>query len=135
MSQNDPANRGNKFHSHTRLLFFGHTRNKPKNQQQGQVRQNERKNTSVKKPTSKEFGREDSTVSSKNANLHWYSKILQMWADDDSILRLSWTTFAIIAVSLIAGGVFYAIEKDSKCHWNYWESLWFVNTILTTIGK
>lgn len=86
----------------------------------------------TKKPIVAFNSKEFSENQKKNSLLQ---KILRSWADDESILRLSWTTVLVIILSLIAAGMFYGIEHNSKCEWDYWRSLWFVNTLFTTIGK
>lgn len=87
------------------------------------IRKNEKPNVSFK---------EDKGSGKKNALL---TNILRMWADEESILRLSWSTVLIIILSVTVAGVFYGIEHNTKCQWNYWQCLWFVNTLFTTIGK
>lgn len=123
---------------HTSFLFFGHDRVQP---QRTTNQSDQWHNEKSKMPPSKEqdpFTKNESVSKKKvepEPKESFCGKILQMWADDDSTLRLSWSSFALVIFSLVGGGIFYAIERNSQCNWNYWESLWFFNTIYTTIGK
>lgn len=63
--------------------------------------------------------------------------LLDMIEDETSILRLSIPCFLLVVYAFAGAGLFYALETvvvTDKCSWDYWTSLWFVNTVFTTIG-
>lgn len=153
---NQPANhdRTKKHVQHNGVLFFGgHTRIKPKqqNQQRTDIPVAWQSDIEKKKQKQKKIpdaGKNDSFESKKedpftkkvveNAESHrsgCFGRILQSWADEESVLRLSWMTVVAIILSLLGATVFYFIERNTVCKWDFAKSLWFVNTISTTIGS
>lgn len=58
----------------------------------------------------------------------WFSK-------EESVPRKSIPILLLIIYSFGGAGIFYAIEEGGVGVRTYWQSLWFVNTVTTTIGN
>lgn len=63
-----------------------------------------------------------------------FSALSEWINDDDSVLHRSVPILVLIVYSFSGAGIFYALEMSGSCTVDYWVSLWFVNTVITTIG-